>query len=56
MSAADLTSEEIAEYQHLVKLKAWRAPRYLELDRKLHVHAVAKWVQEDVWGHTFTGS
>lgn len=50
------TREERAEYNNLVKLKCWRAPRYYELDRKFKAWGTYKWMQEDVWGHTFTGS
>lgn len=51
-----MTEAEKKEFAELQKRKAWRSPRYLELARKAHSEASDRWRQEDVWGHTFTGS
>ena len=52
-----LTHEEAkAQLMVWIKLKAWRSLRYLALDRHCQDLACRKWVREDVFGHTFTGS
>lgn len=50
-----MTAEEVAELARLRALKAWRSPRFLELDRRAAVEASDRWRKADVWGHTFEG-
>ena len=48
-------AEALAQLQVYRKYKIW-AGRYYALNQRVQKLAVAQWVKEDVFGHTFTGN